>query len=252
MIQSVDRAIRILQALSDHRQLGVSELAARLGLAKGTVHGLLRTLADRALVDQDAGSGKYTLGPALLVMGNVYLNSHELRVRSLRWAESLASSTGWSVRVGVLAWPDIVIVHHVPAADAPIPLAELGIGIPAHASGLGKAVLSFTPDVAGTIGPDPLPRLTGRTVFDPRDLLTQLDSIRETGIAFASHEAVIGEAEVAGAVFDATGSVVGAVSIVVPTHPDEEPPSEASRTVAATARSISRELGADAWPVRLV
>ena len=64
MIQSVDRAIRILKTLSGGTgRLGVSELSARLGLAKGTVHGLLRTLQAHGLVEQHADSDKYQLGP---------------------------------------------------------------------------------------------------------------------------------------------------------------------------------------------
>ncbi|MDX6514916.1 MAG: hypothetical protein QOH73_582, partial [Gaiellaceae bacterium] len=64
MIQSVDRAARILEALAGGPgRLGVSELSARLGLAKGTVHGLLRTLHDHGLVEQNADSDKYQLGP---------------------------------------------------------------------------------------------------------------------------------------------------------------------------------------------
>ena len=67
MIQSVDRAVRILRALSGGPgRLGVSELSDRLGLAKGTVHGLLRTLQAHGLVEQHADSDKYQLGPQLL------------------------------------------------------------------------------------------------------------------------------------------------------------------------------------------
>ena len=67
MIQSVDRAIRILKALAaGPGRLGVSELSERLGLAKGTVHGLLRTLQAHGLVEQHPDSDKYQLGPQLL------------------------------------------------------------------------------------------------------------------------------------------------------------------------------------------
>ena len=67
MIQSVDRSIRILKTLAaGPGRLGVSELSERLGLAKGTVHGLLRTLQAHGLVEQHADSDKYQLGPELL------------------------------------------------------------------------------------------------------------------------------------------------------------------------------------------
>jgi DNA-binding IclR family transcriptional regulator len=94
MIQSVDRAIRILKALGERPgRLGVSDLSKRLGLAKGTVHGLLRTLQDHGLVEQHADSDKYQLGPELLQLGNSYLDLNELRSRGLAWSELLASRT---------------------------------------------------------------------------------------------------------------------------------------------------------------
>ena len=104
MIQSVDRAVRILKALAaGPGRLGVSELSARLGLAKATVHGLLRTLEAHELVAQDPETGKYSLGPGVLQLGNAYLDGSELRVRSLRWAESLARQAGEAVWVATLS-----------------------------------------------------------------------------------------------------------------------------------------------------
>lgn len=249
MIQSVDRAIRILLALQDERLLGVSDLAARLGLAKGTVHGILQTLASRSLVEQDSASGKYTLGPALLVMGNVYLDSHDLRVRAIRWVAALNEKTGLAVRVGVLVWPDVVVVHHLPARDVQIAVPEVGLGMPAHATCLGKAILAFHPDREELVGGEDLARLTGATVTDPAVLRAELEEVRSTGLARESQEAVVGESGVAGAVFDAGDRVVGAVSVVLST-PDlanEMPPADV--TVRETARAISRELGSSGgWP----
>src|SRR6266699_4333616 len=102
MIQSVDRAARILRDIAaGSGRLGVSELSDRLGLDKGTVHGLLRTLHDHGLVEQDPDSDKYQLGPQLLQLSNRYLDLSELRTRSLAWSELLATRADEAVRVGV-------------------------------------------------------------------------------------------------------------------------------------------------------
>jgi DNA-binding IclR family transcriptional regulator len=83
MIQSVDRAARILHELgSGSPTLGVTEIGARLDLAKPTVHGLLRTLEQSGLVSQDVATGRYSLGPRVLQLGNAYLAGSELRSRS--------------------------------------------------------------------------------------------------------------------------------------------------------------------------
>src|SRR5207237_5571437 len=102
MIQSVDRAVRILKALAGGPgRLGVSELSARLGLAKGTVHGLLRTLQDHGLVVKHPDSDKYQIGPRILQLSNRYLDLSDLRGRSLAWSEALATRADEAVRVGV-------------------------------------------------------------------------------------------------------------------------------------------------------
>ena len=83
---------RILKVLgTGTSRMGVTEVAERLGLAKGTAYGLLRTLEAQELVEQDPETDKYRLGPAMLQLGNAFLDNHELRARSLLWADSLAS-----------------------------------------------------------------------------------------------------------------------------------------------------------------
>ncbi len=167
VIQSVDRAIQLMLALQGTRRLGVTELAERLGLAKGTVHGLLRTLKARAVVEQDPETGKYMLGPALLRLGNVYLENQELRSRSLRWTDALAQRTESAVRVGVLVVPDVLVVHHAFRPEGGTQFLEVGIGIPAHASCMGKAILAFRPSDLDRLVDEPLRRLTGTTEVDP-------------------------------------------------------------------------------------
>ncbi len=181
MIQSVDRAIQLMLALQGTRRLGVTELAERLGLAKGTVHGLLRTLTARAVVEQDPETGKYMLGPALLRLGNVYLENQELRSRSLRWTDALAQRTESAVRVGVLVVPDVLVVHHAFRPEGGTQFLEVGIGIPAHASCMGKAILAFRPNDLDRLFDEPLRRLTGTTEVEPAALRNELAEVRNHG-----------------------------------------------------------------------
>src|ERR1700686_3278406 len=103
-IQSVQRAAQILGVLgSGTPRLGVTEIAERLGLAKPTVHGLLRTLEAHELIPQDAETGKYSLGPGVLQLGNAYLDGSELRARSLLWADALAQRASEAVWVATLS-----------------------------------------------------------------------------------------------------------------------------------------------------
>ena len=248
MIQSVRRAAAILRELgSGHPRLGVTELAERLGLAKATVYGLLRSLEEDALVERDLETGKYRLGPALLQLGNAFLDGHELRARSLLWADSLASRTSEAVRVGVPNGRDMLIVHHVFRPDDSVQILEVGAAIPWHASALGKAVAAFRDEAAlrELLG-EPLARLTGRTIVDPGELRAALESIRREGVAVEDEEAVIGEAEVASAVLDHDGHPVGAIGVAGPVEhllPQGRARDDVLTAVKHAARGLSRDLG---------
>jgi DNA-binding IclR family transcriptional regulator len=247
VIQSIDRAIRVLFALQGARRLTLSELAGRLELPPSTVHGIVRTLVAQGMVVQEHGFGRYQLGPAVLRLGSVYLDTLELRSKAIPWAEDLARRTGYSVRTGVLLLDEVVIIHHEPRPDGSRQMPEVGIVIPAHASALGKAILAFDEEAASRTLTSRLRSMTGETVTSPIALREQLVEIRSTGLAREQDEAVLGECVIAGPVFDVSGAPVGAIGLVVPSAnwPVDQTASDALRDAA---RAISRELGAMSWP----
>lgn len=252
MIQSVDRSIRILKALAGGPgRLGVSELSARLGLAKGTVHGLLRTLQQHGLVEQHADSDKYQLGPALLQLSNRFLDLNELRSRSLAWSELLATRAQEAVRVGAPHGESVLVIHHVFRPDSSLQILEVGALLPLHATALGKAVLAYLEnDVRADVLSDTFPKLTGRTLVTPAELREEVEAIRGRGYAIEREEAVLGEAGVAAPVFDRRAEPVGAIGVAGPVERilrrGREPTVAAA--VVEAARGISRDLGAPRWP----
>ena len=145
---------------------------------------------------------------------------------------------------------DVVIIHHEPRPDGSRQMPEVGIVIPVHASALGKAMLAFLPeDEKRVLTSDELRSMTGETITSPDELREQLDAVRSSGIARELDEAVIGESSLASPVFDRTARrwepsawwcPPAATSIV--TKPV---------TWCATARAVSRELGAPSWPPRV-
>jgi DNA-binding IclR family transcriptional regulator len=250
VIQSVDRAIRVLTALQGARRMSLSELAARLELAPSTTHGIVRTLVEHGMVVQERGSSRYQLGPAVLRLGNVYLDTLELRSKAVPWAEDLARRTGLAVRTGVLLIDDVVIIHHEPRPDGSRQMPEVGIVIPVHASALGKAMLAFLPeDEKRVLSAKALRSMTGETVTSPDELREQLDDVRASGLAVEQDEAVIGESALASPVFDSSGDAVGAIGVVIASGSDLAL-HEARALVRETARALSRELGAETWPPR--
>ncbi|RNM13893.1 IclR family transcriptional regulator [Nocardioides pocheonensis] len=249
MIQSVDRAIRVLTALQGTRRMSLSELAARLELAPSTAHGIVRSLVEHGMVVQERGSSRYQLGPAVLRLGNVYLDTLELRSKAIPWAEDLARRTGLAVRTGVLLIDDVVIIHHEPRPDGSRQMPEVGIVIPVHASALGKAMLAFMPeDEKRVLTSGELRSMTGETISSPENLRDQLDQVRASGIAAERDEAVIGESSLASPVFDSYSEAVGAIGVVLPSGGELD--GQISDLVRETARAVSRELGAPSWPPR--
>jgi DNA-binding IclR family transcriptional regulator len=246
VIQSVDRSVRILLALQGARRLSLADLAARLQLPASTVHGILATLAAHGMVEQEAGSSRYMLGPAVVRLSTVYLDSLEFRSRALKWTEELARRTGAAVRAGVLLLDDVIIVHDEPRPDGSRQMPEVGFVIPAHASALGKAMLAFRPDPSVRSGE--LRRMTGETIVDPTLLDDHLMDVARTGIAAERDEALLGESSIAAPVFDATGTPVGAIGIVLPSS-DWPPSASMHDDLREAARNISRELGAPGWPM---
>jgi DNA-binding IclR family transcriptional regulator len=247
VIQSVHRAALILKELGSSRRLGVTELGERLGLAKATVFGLLRSLEAEQLVERDDEAGKYRLGPAMLQLGNAFLDNHELRARSLLWAESLASRVEEAVRVGVLNGRRVLIVHHVFRPDNSVQILEVGASIPWHACALGKAMAAYLEAERRSelLGED-LARLTGKTVCDPVVLQRELDQVARRGVALEDQEAIVGEAEIAATVFNHEGAPVGAIGVAGPVERllGDGPSPHVVAAVRETARSLSREMGA--------
>jgi DNA-binding IclR family transcriptional regulator len=127
------------------RRVGVVDLAGELGLPKGTVHGLLRTLQHVGFIEQDRESGKYQLGAALLHMGSSYLDGNELRPRALNSSDALAARTHEAVRIGTLHDSQVLIVHHVLRPDDSLQTLDVGSLLPAHATALGKVLLANRP-----------------------------------------------------------------------------------------------------------
>jgi DNA-binding IclR family transcriptional regulator len=250
-IQSIERAAAILRLLSGRtRRLGVGELAGELELPKGTVHGLLRTLQRVGFVEQDAESGKYQLGAALLHMGSSYLDGNELRTRALNWSDALATRSGESVRIGTLHDNEVLVVHHVFRPDDSVQALEVGALLPVHATALGKALLAYHEYLAAELTRGGLRTFTGSTITDLYRLRRELRDVRERCFAVDLEELLQGEASVAAPIDDRRGLTVGAIGITGPAGrlcEDGGPREELVSYVREAARAVSRELGAIPW-----
>jgi DNA-binding IclR family transcriptional regulator len=250
-IQSIERAAAILRLLSGrNRRLGVAQLAGELELPKGTVHGILRTLAQVGFVEQDEETGKYQLGAALLHMGSSYLDGNELRARALNWSDSLAARSGESVRIGTLHEGKVLVVHHVFRPDDSRQALEVGGLVPAHATAMGKVLLAANRYAAHEVSAAGLDRFTPRTITDEKSLAAELSAVLDRGWAVDAEELVVGEVSLAAPIDDRRGVTVGAIGISGPVErlmENGEPRTDLVSYVREAARAVSRDLGAIPW-----
>jgi DNA-binding IclR family transcriptional regulator len=247
-VQSVERAAAILRMLAEENEpVGLAQIASALGLAKGTAHGILRTLQDVGFVEQDHTSGPYRVAAEVFRFGWTKLDQNELRSKALNWTDALAARTGESARVAAFHGGRAEVAHHVFRADGGTQVLVTGSVIPLHASALGKVLLAFDPGAVRSVAKEPLSPLTKATITDRVILQRELAEIRDLGWAGSVGEVEPGVAGIAAPIRDRGGYVVAVVGIegtVDRICDDRRKPRAALIThVMKAGRSISRELG---------
>ncbi|MEV5338724.1 IclR family transcriptional regulator [Streptomyces sp. NPDC052676] len=251
-VQSIERAAAILRLLAaGPRRLGLGEVAASLGLAKGTTHGILRTLQHVDFVEQDAATGKYQLGAALLHLGTSYLDVNELRSRSINWADALAARSGEAVRLGTPLEGRVLVIHHVFRPDDTLQTLDVGALLPLHASSLGKVLLAFGTANLDSAVDAGLEAYTRHTLAREDELTRALAEIRENGWASEVQEMSMGEAGVAAPIRGHGGLAVGAIGLSGPVEricdARGQPELRLLTLLREASRAISRDLGAARW-----
>ncbi len=232
-VQSLERAAAILQVVAGSGgTLGVTDIAAAVGLPKTTAHSLLRTLLGVRFVEQDR-EGRYALGPGLLRLGAGHLDVNELRSRASNWTDALASRSGHAVRLATLDREQVSVVHHVFRPDDSVQVLDVGVVLPADRTALGKVLLAFAPhrSVRGTV--------------DARRADVAAVRARGWAVEDGGHEP--GTAGLAAPVRGSTGLVVAALGISGPAESvldrQHQPRPLLVSMVVESAQSISRELG---------
>jgi DNA-binding IclR family transcriptional regulator len=248
-VQSVDRALDVLEAVATGGELGVSEVAARTGLVISTAHRLLASLADRGYVRQTAAHGRYRLGLAVLELaGGMQAQTAALTAAARPHLEQIQSVTRETTNLVILVGDRVVYVDQVAGRHSMRMFTELGSSVLAHTTGSGKAMLAYRrPDAIELMYPrvrEPFARLTPRTHTTLDSLREEFARIRRRGYAIDDEEHEEGVSCVAAPVFDGTATAFAAISISAPTsrivHADS---SELGRLLSRHAAEVSAALG---------
>ena len=244
-VQSVDRALLVLEILAKLGQAGVTEIAAELGVHKSTVSRLIAVLESRGYVEQVSDRGKYRLGFSIARLARASSGHLDLVKLSQDVCDSLAAEVGETTNLAVLDADRIINIAEA-IGPAEITLRTwVGQSCPAHATSSGKVLLAGldAADVRFRLA-SVLESFTQNTVVKIADLQRELAIVRERGWACVTEELEVGLNAVAAPVHDANAQVIAALSVSGPSYrmgPTQF--EEAAKQTIAAADAISRRLG---------
>ena len=188
-VQSVDRAISILQVLARQGAAGVTEIAKELAVHKSTVFRLLATLEARGLVEQNAERGRYQLGYGVVQLAAGATKKHDLSVLSRPVCHELAETRGETVNVAIHDGQEVISIDQVIGSAMVTTLNWVGQRMPMHATSAGKLFLAcMPPGQGGAILADGLKKYTRHTIADPAALEEQLALARQHACTVEEHE----------------------------------------------------------------
>lgn len=239
-VQSVDRAVTILEHLAGAGWSGVTEIAHALGVHKSTASRLVTTLKGRGLVVQHDDTGKYHLGFGLVHLARSVEVGFNLKQRARPVCERLADETGETVVLAVADGHTVVNVDQIIPQSGIVSMSWMGRRTPLHCTANGKAMLAHLPaDRREEVLASPHERLTPNTVVDRPALEEQLAAVLCDGYASALEEFEEGLNAVAAPILAADGELLGSLSVSAPSWrlPADRVP-EVGKLAAAAAREI--------------
>lgn len=236
------RLLAVLAAFDhEHPALSLTDIARRAGLSLSTAHRLVAALTAWGALERDPG-GVYHVGLRLWELAALAPRGLALRQAALPFLEDLYEATHENVQLAVRDGAEVVYTEWISGRSAVGVRIQVGARWPLHATGVGLALLAHAaPGVQDACCEGPLAAFTPYTITDPALLRRALAEVRRTGVAVSSRQVTEDALSVAAPVRAADGSVVAAVSLVVPWAGARVP--ALIPAVRVAARGISRALG---------
>lgn len=245
LIQSVDRALAVLEILARRGAAGVTDIGLELGVHKSTAFRLLAVLESRGLVEQAGDRGAYRLGFGIVRLAGAATAQLDVTRESRRACEQLAADLGETVNLALLDDGRAINITQVRGGASVASHNWVGQRTPLHATSSGKVLLAFAaPAVREAVLSGGLERFTSSTITDPAALEDVLAAARVSGWSCTQEEYEIGLNAVAAPVRASDGTVVAALSVSGPAYRlvPESLPDVAKRVIEA-ADDISTRMG---------
>ncbi len=246
-VKSVVKAFLIMEELDRSGELSIGEMSERLDMDKATVHRLVNTVKASGFVVQNPDNKKYSNSLKLLAMGNRVMGKLGVKQIARPYMEELSEKTGETVNLGTVVDNRIIYIDKL-LSNSTIKV-DLGVGVtvPVYCSGLGKAILAFTPEqeLEEIMKSLSFERYTDNTITDRKRLLEEFAKIRHAGFAVDDEEYIGGLVCFGAPIFDFDGVPVAAVSISCPKYryDPEKHLGLYTGMVADAGRNISKMMG---------
>lgn len=215
-IQAVEITLEVLELLQEEPEIGVTEIASRLGRSKGTVYSHLATLIENEYVVKDEDT--YRLSLKFIDLSQSVKDEfpgYNIVEDELR---DLAEQSGELAQFATEEHGQAVYLHKVGSEKAVQTASSPGDREYLHCLSLGKAMLSHMSEerINKIIEDHGLPAYTDQTITSREELMAELEEIGDRGYAFDKEEKIEGIRCVAAPVLE-NGDVFGAISVSGPT-----------------------------------
>jgi IclR family transcriptional regulator, KDG regulon repressor len=217
-LSSVTTAIHLLKSFTEaDGDLGISELAKRLGVAKSTVHRQASALLDEGLLQQNPETGRYRLGIGLFALGSLVRGRLDVTADSRHILNSLREKTGENVRLAVLDRQSVVFLHDFESPQTLRLRSSTGQLRPAFCTAEGLCLLAGLREVSlASFMAYPRPQRTLKTITEEAELRLVIRKVKRVGYAIEDEECDEGTRAIAAAIYGADGRIVAAVGAAGP------------------------------------
>lgn len=244
-VQSVDRAVRILEIVARKGQVGLGQVARELGVHRSTASRLVASLAAHELLERLDGNGGVRLGVGLLRLAGSTASQLDLATQADPVCQALATELDETANVAVISGGVAINVSQGQGSSTVAMQNWVGQHTVLHATSSGKVLLAYLDEAEREEFLEaPLERFTDKTVTSPSDLRAELDRVRQAGWAHVLEEFEEGLNAVAAPIRAHDGSVVAAISVAGPAYrlsPERLP--DVAGAVMRAAATISRRMG---------
>ena len=250
-VSSVLKVFGILQALSEQKDIGVTELSQRIMMSKSTVYRFLQTMKTLGYVNQEGETDKYTLSLKLFELGGRALEHQDLIQIADVQMHRLGKLTKETLHLGALDENSVVYLHKIDSEYNLRMYSRIGRRCPLYSTALGKVMMAWLPEeeVRSMLAGVTFERFTGHTLTNIDDLLAELAQVREQGYAEDNEENENGLRCFGVPIYNRMGRIITGLSLSLPiVRFEERKRAELVSLLHEAAARISAELGYHDYP----